>query len=384
MTDETARADKPKDPWAQLAESLGLAPKEESPGSEKASSASEEVMSSPAEVAGSSADAEPAAVSQVETPPGEGPKTAIPDRIRLRSWSRRTQSGGNWEAIASQLGVRPAEQAGQKAGETPRGSESESLSPLVQEVAEESAAGVQSLVDVLRPAEEMIVPPPLEDASLVAVTVPAERDEREVVQTDVSPPGDWLDEQVAAVVEPQAREDLQPVVAEILRSAPESEALAADTLTLAEGDVQPGVSGGPETAAVTEKKKRRRRRKKKRSASTPISPEPFEEELSEIVELATKQAGNGEEEEAEAATDVVETSHRDTEEVAVASYADKARHMPADDGSEEGAEVDEHDDIPRPSHKAVPGWAEVVGYVIQKNMEARSRKPSYNPRDRRR
>jgi hypothetical protein len=236
------------------------------------------------------------------------------------------------------------------------------------------------------PVEQTIAPEPFEEASVVAVTLPPEEEVREVIQAEVTPQGDWLEEQVVAPVEgenPPA--PLVPVVEEILTPSSAGRAVAADTATLQPvvADVSSGESASEAEALTGEKKKRRRKRRKKRSGVAPVSPEPFEEELPEIVELAVSGAeANGETGESPEEAEPTQAV-REEPEVAPQRKRRSVTSAESKPEEEEAHDTDE-EEIPRPSHKAVPGWAEVVGYVIQKNLEARSRRSGYGSRDRRR
>ncbi|MBC7353533.1 MAG: hypothetical protein H5U08_14320 [Thermogutta sp.] len=384
------------DPWSKLAEFLGLRP---------ADSGAESSQSSPA----SATPVQGSATDQHDTPsesqqPGEqpsvtagtqasgkcqGPVTleAIPDRIPLRRWTPRTPSGGDWDDIAAQLGLRPKETAAPS--EQARSEEiSEKISVEAKETkgTSETTAPPPAALEWLVPVEQTIAPVPFDEASVVAVTLPPEEEAREVVQAEVAPEGDWLEEQVVA---PAKGEDstapFLPVVEEILPPASAGRAVAADTATLQPvvADVSSGASASETEALPGERKKRRKRRRKKRSGAAPVSPEPFEEELPEIVELAVSGAeANGETGESPEQAEATETI-RERPEVAPS----RKRRSPASAKGEVEEEEDhegEEEEIPRPSHKAVPGWAEVVGYVIQKNMEARTRRSGYGSRDRRR
>lgn len=381
MTNSSGQPKAEKDSWAQLAEILGVATHAEPAGEPK--------------VETSGADEGPgvgrnspggASISLSQTGGNESAGTvpeAVPDRIPLKRWTPRVRTGGNWDEIASQLGLRKAEPesvgSAQPSAAPTLGAPEKSTPQAPSLERGRSEVSDKAFPEWLTPAEETIVPPPLDEASVVAVTPPPEHGSRDIIQAEVAPPTSWLEEQVVAPAEAaEVDEQLMPVVEDVVHTVPGNKAIAADTVTLqpvVPPDLTEGKSG--EETVGPERKKRRRRRRKKRAAPPPVSPEPFEEELPEIVELATTEAAaNGEDLESEGPT--AQASALET--AAGSSRTDSTSNLEAEE--KEVEESQEEEDIPRPSHKAVPGWAEVVGYIIQKNMEARNRRPGY--RDRRR
>ncbi|WP_347245646.1 hypothetical protein [Thermogutta sp.] len=392
-SESTSKQRAESDPWSKLAEILGLRPGESNASSAEpstdATATGEGTATHPAETSSeirtSREETRGVPTTQVSAKPaGTIPLEAIPDRIPLRRWTPRTPSGGNWDDIAAQLGLRPKE--------SPATAEEAKPGEISAEGKEEkgtcqTTAPHPAALEWLAPVAQTIAPVPFEEASLVAVTLPPEEEAREVVQAEVVPEGNWLEEQVVA---PGARENppaaFAPVVEEILTPASVGRAVAADTATLQPvvTDVPASGSAAMEAEALPgEKKKRRRRRRKKRSGVAPVSPEPFEEELPEIVELAVSGAeGNGETGESSEKAVASQVVHEEPE----TGSPRKRRSDPSVTSAAEEEENQEAEDeeIPRPSHKAVPGWAEVVGYVIQKNLEARNRRSGYGSRDRRR
>ena len=379
------------DPWAKLAEFLGLRPGDSGAESSQPSSGS----ATPVEGSATDQRDTPSESQQpVEQPsvtvtqasgksPGPITLEAIPDRIPLRRWTPRSRSGGDWDDIAAQLGLRPKETAAPAEGVT---SDQMTARPTGEKGTSETVSPSTGALEWFAPVEQTIAPEPFEEASVVAVTLPPEEEVREVVQAEVTPQGDWLEEQVVAPVEgenPPA--PLVPVVEEILTPSSAGRAVAADTATLQPvvADVSSGESASEAEALTGEKKKRRRKRRKKRSGVAPVSPEPFEEELPEIVELAVSGAeANGETGESPEEAEPTQAV-REEPEVAPQRKRRSVTSAESKPEEEEAHDTDE-EEIPRPSHKAVPGWAEVVGYVIQKNLEARSRRSGYGSRDRRR
>jgi len=379
------------DPWAKLAEFLGLRPGDSGAESSQPSSGS----ATPVEGSATDQRDTPSESQQpVEQPsvtvtqasgksPGPITLEAIPDRIPLRRWTPRSRSGGDWDDIAAQLGLRPKETAAPAEGVT---SDQMTARPTGEKGTSETVSPSTGALEWFAPVEQTIAPEPFEEASVVAVTLPPEEEVREVIQAEVTPQGDWLEEQVVAPVEgenPPA--PLVPVVEEILTPSSAGRAVAADTATLQPvvADVSSGESASEAEALTGEKKKRRRKRRKKRSGVSPVSPEPFEEELPEIVELAVSGAeANGETGESPEEAEPTQAV-REEPEVAPQRKRRSVSSAESKPEEEEAHETDE-EEIPRPSHKAVPGWAEVVGYVIQKNLEARSRRSGYGSRDRRR
>ena len=380
------------DPWSKLAEFLGLR------SGDSAAEVSQSASDSAAPVEGRATDrpegtletrksvAESGVIAGGQAAgqsTGSVSVEAIPDRIPLRRWKPRTPSGGNWDDIAAQLGLRPKETA---APSEPARSEEISVEAKETKGTSETPAPPPAALEWLAPVEQTIAPVPFEEASVVAVTLPPEEEAREVVQAEVAPEADWLEEQVVAPAKGEdATAPFMPVVEEILPPASAGRAVAADTATLQPvvADVSSGESASEAEALTGEKKKRRRKRRKKRSGVAPVSPEPFEEELPEIVELAVSGAeANGETGESPEEAEPTQAV-REEPEVAPQRKRRSVTSAESKPEEEEAHDTDE-EEIPRPSHKAVPGWAEVVGYVIQKNLEARSRRSGYGSRDRRR
>jgi len=396
MSEEPLLPKSDKNHWDQLAESLGLAPSAKPQEQHRAESEHLEGCLQGSEKSQQAAES--------VAPPGENQipekKSAVPDKIPLqRGWMPKPRTSGNWDEIAGQLGLAPARPS------VPVGTEASEReappAPASQEVAPKSrgaAAKGPSVLPVkegdttpmLAPIEQTIVPPALAEASLVAVATPEE--EPHIIQEEVSPGGDWLEEQVVVPVEASDESaDVWPLTHDILNIKDSNQAVAADTLSLSEPAPESpgGKSEGMAEAGAPERKGRKRHRRKKKSRPAPVNPEPFEEELPEIVELATVAEDNGvapatpspEEETRDGGRDVSSTSLEMDRKKTRRAGREVVRE-PRTEDSEEPLEGDEDADLARPSHKAIPGWAEVVGYVVQKNMDARARRP--NHRDRRR
>jgi hypothetical protein len=241
---------------------------------------------------------------------------------------------------------------------------------------------------ILPRVEQTVEPPVFEDA--MSVTVASPEEPADIVQEEVALSGDWLEEQVVGPVEtPERSAEIWPLTHDVLDVKDSRQAIAADTLFLPEVTSSPPSDqqeGEAELRTAEKKSRKRHRRKRKSRGATPINPEPFEEELPEIVELASAGEDNG----TLSPSLVTDKDNREQQqEISGASGKEpKHRHhakpdtTQATDEVEEPPQGDEDSDLVRPAHKAIPGWSEVVGYVIQKNLESRSRRP--NHRDRRR
>ncbi len=381
-----------KNHWDKLAELLGVKPASESQSS-PADAAQGERPASP-QTAQTSQESSNTVVSQVgnQVPPKETP--IVPDSIPLRrSWVTKPRSAGNWDEVMGQLGLAPVGASPPAVGPSVAPSNVSADAALVsreakQEEALPEPAAVGETRPLFAPVEQTIVPPALEEASLVALATPEE--ERPIVQEEVTPPGDWLEEQVVAGGEGMKEAgEVWPVTHDILDIKDSQEAVAADTLLVT--DV-PQLSQEKELAEGEgkrgEKKGRKRHRRKKKARTPPVNPEPFEEELPEIVELATTAEENGTTAESPS-TQAVSTA-TGQEETARSKADRKKRRRPSHEVAEDAAEADtegtaeddEGAEISRPSHKAIPGWAEVVGYVIEKNLAARARRPNHRERRR--
>jgi len=394
MSEEPLSSRSDKGHWDKLAESLGI-----KPSVETGDSLGGGVLKQPEH-----------SETKEETPSGEAsPSSAVEDQTKVegsasapsgiplrRGWASESRPASNWDEIARQLGIVPSHPSATAT--------SDSLEPVPASALTKGASGVapapaalerispQTAASdpgpVLSPVEQTIEPPVFEDATSVAVAGPEET--ATIVQEEVAPSGDWLEEQVVAPVEASgASGDTWPITQDILDIKDSKQAIAADTLFLPEvTSVVPSdkQEDEAESRAAEKKGRKRHRRKKKSRGTTPVNPEPFEEELPEIVELASAEEDNGalpaphgsnegsgtrRQEVVDASDGARKKGHRTTSETA---------HVT--DDVEELPEGGEDSDVVRPAHKAIPGWSEVVGYVIQKNMESRSRRP--NHRDRRR
>ncbi|MGQ9562377.1 MAG: hypothetical protein ACUVTH_02500 [Thermogutta sp.] len=320
---------------------------------------------------------------------------SVPESIPLRSnWAPRPVAAASWDEIARQLGLAPSSSSASPVSDWLEGAAQSVMPEAQQERTPQSSAAEPMLPSagsdaslILSPVEQTIEPPQLEEATFVTVATPEEP--ADIVQEEVSPTGDWLEEQVVAPVEtPKGTSEAWPLTQDIVDLKDAKHAVAADTLLLPEV-TPPMASGDGERLAMdsrmAEKKSRKRhRRKKKLRGTAPVNPEPFEEELPEIVELAT---GEKDEETLVVSQSLDEGVKKRQQEGPLAlekehkkdnSTAGEATENEAEDATQMG----EDSDLMRPAHKAIPGWPEVVGYVIQKNMAARARRP--NHRDRRR
>lgn len=375
--------------WKKLAETLGIASETESAAEQAATLG---LVSSASEEPGVAAERASEKQGQGEECSARSSTgLASPDAIPLkRAWKPQPLPSGNWDAIASQLGLAPppGDASSREVGSP---SAARSTSPPRIATSEEGKEGTPTVAAAsLSLVEQTVTPPALAEASSVAVAVPEET--HEVTQADVSPVANWLEEQVVAAMEEKpALENLLPVSHEVFEAVARKEAIAADTVRLEPIPLREGeenVGSVPEEEATRGRSgKKRRRRRGKSQASPRVSPEPFEEELPEIVELAA--------EEAETDLGLEESAERDAPERDRASHSRRDRRTTgnagkatvdkdSDEEEEDTEEGSEESEIPRPAHKAIPGWAEVVGHVIQKNMEARARRSGPNHRERRR
>ncbi|HOP78624.1 MAG TPA: hypothetical protein PLD05_14115 [Thermogutta sp.] len=382
-----------KNHWDKLAELLGIKPSAEPQPSQEDVARGEqaaqlETAQTPQECSQDIASQRGDQIAPEKTP-------VVPDSIPLRrTWVTKPRSAGNWDEIIGQLGLSTsaASPTPVSASVEPSGVSADAVSVPPQATGEKVSPELTAEGEarpVLTPLEQTIVPPALEEASVVALATPEEKPP--IVQEEVTPPGEWLEEQVVAPVEViEEAEEVWPQTHDILDIKDSRDAVAADTLLVTEVPqvLQDKELGEPEGKRGEKKGRKRHRRKKKSRA--PVTPEPFEEELPEIVELATTGEDNGTTAESSPSQGMTVGAGR--ERTASAKADRKKRPRPSHDVAEDAAEAeidageadedDEAAEISRPSHKAIPGWAEVVGYVIEKNLEARSRRP--NHRDRRR
>lgn len=394
MSEEPLSPKTDKNHWAKLAESLGI-----TPSTEPKDSSGEAVLQQP----------DATAMIEKDVPSGEATSrlsdnqttsqtpASVPASIPLRrGLASESRSASNWDEIARQLGLAPTNTPTAPTTDvlesTPPAAPSEMESGVASAPAVAEPTSPQTAIGdtgpVLSPLEQTIEPPVFEEAMSVTVAGPDEPSP--IVQEEVTPSGDWLEEQVVAPVEASgASTETWPLTQDILDIKDSKQAVATDTLFLPEA-TSPMLSDERGEAAgsqVAEKKSRKRHRRKKKSRGTAtVNPEPFEEELPEIVELATVADDNGA---LPAPRGSDEASQERERELSQASEGQRKKgHRATADTTQATDEADdviqggEDGDLVRPAHKAIPGWSEVVGYVIQKNMEARSRRP--NHRDRRR
>jgi len=381
-----------KNHWDKLAELLGIKPSAEPQPSQEDVARGEQAAQLETAQTPQECSQDIASQSGDQTAPEKTP--VVPDSIPLRrSWVTKPRSAGNWDEIISQLGLSTSGVSTPPASASVEPSSSADVasgpSQATQEKVSPKPTAEVEARPLLTPMEQTIVPPALEEASVVALATPEE--EPPIVQEEVTPPGEWLEEQVVGGVERiEEAGEVWPLTHDILDIKDSRDAVAADTLLVTEVPqvLQDKELGEPEGKRGEKKGRKRHRRKKKSRA--PVTPEPFEEELPEIVELATTGEDNGTTAESSPSQGMTVGAGR--ERTASAKADRKKRPRPSHDVAEDAAEAeidageadedDEAAEISRPSHKAIPGWAEVVGYVIEKNLEARSRRP--NHRDRRR
>lgn len=395
MSEESWSSRSDKGHWEKLAESLGITPLAETTDTSKSADAEQHpdafgTSEQQVRAVGESSDAS----AEGEGKPGRA--ASVPESIPLRSkWAPNPVAAASWDEIARQLGLAPSGGSASPVSNPLEGAaqsvmpeaqqERTPQSPAAEPMLPSSAGSDASLI--LSPVEQTIEPPQLEEATFVTVATPEEP--ADIVQEEVSPAGDWLEEQVVAPVEtPKGTSQAWPLTQDILDLKDAKHAVAADTLSLPEA-TPPMASGDGERLAtdsrMAEKKSRKRHRRKKKSRGTaPVNPEPFEEELPEIVELAT---GEKDEETLAVSQSLDEGVKKRQQEMPLALKKEQKKDgFAAADATETEAEdatqTGEDSDLMRPAHKAIPGWSEVVGYVIQKNMAARARRP--NHRDRRR
>lgn len=396
MSEEPLLPKSDKNHWDQLAESLGIASSQTPQEMTCRPDVEESANLMAGGDKGQEATGTVAPSIRTETPEEKPVPGSIPLR---RGWGSKPRTSGNWDEIAGQLGLVPAGPSASAGTEAPERAATPAMTspetaPAFPAVTKEKPRELQveesDTTPVLAPLEQTIVPPALAEASLVAVASPEE--ESHVIQEEVSPRGNWLEEQVVAPVEASEESaDVWPLTHDILDIKDSTQAVAADTLSLTEAAAESPSDKTEEVAeaGVAERKGRKRHRRKKKSRTTPVNPEPFEEELPEIVELATVAEDNGGVPARSPSEEEDKTGARDLSSITLEMDRKKSRRTahdtarePKEEETEEPLEGDEDADLARPSHKAIPGWAEVVGYVVQKNMEARARRP--NHRDRRR
>lgn len=374
--------------WKKLAETLGIASETESAAEQHGTSGLSSSATEESGVAGEGGSEKWEEGAECSARSSTG--SASPDAIPLkRAWKPQPLPSGNWDAIASQLGLAtsPGDASSREAESLSAVCPASSAMIGTSDEDEEGSPRVGSAS--LSLVEQTVIPPALAEASSVAVAVPEET--REVIQADVNPVANWLEEQVVAPLEEKpVLENLLPVSHEVFDAVAREEAIAADTVRLEPillGEGEEKVGSAPEEEATRGRSGKKRRRRRGKSQTSPrVSPEPFEEELPEIVELAA--------EEAETDLGLEESAERDAPERDRASHSRRDRgtgnvgkatvDTDSDEEEEDTEEGSEESEIPRPSHKAIPGWAEVVGHVIQKNMEARARRSGPNHRERRR
>lgn len=391
MSEEPLSPSSDKGHWDKLAESLGIKPSAEVEESSRGVALKQPEHS---EMREETQSVEASSTSSHEDQTRADGSASVPGGIPVRrGWSRESRSTGNWDEIARQLGLVPS---GPSTGSTPDSPETAPASPLSEAPSGMAPAGESTVPHmaatdtgaILPRVEQTVEPPVFEDA--MSVTVASPEEPADIVQEEVALSGDWLEEQVVGPVEtPERSAEIWPLTHDVLDVKDSRQAIAADTLFLPEVTSSPPSDqqeGEAELRTAEKKSRKRHRRKRKSRGATPINPEPFEEELPEIVELASAGEDNG----TLSPSLVTDKDNREQQqEISGASGKEpKHRHhakpdtTQATDEVEEPPQGDEDSDLVRPAHKAIPGWSEVVGYVIQKNLESRSRRP--NHRDRRR
>ncbi|GEM_PF-1017710 len=394
MSNDQPRADR----WQELVALLGLSPPEEKTAPSDASSQAatgnaEAIAASPNEAA--SQDQRQAAGTAPPPPPmpplEENRVVGIPIRT---DWKRNRESR-SWDMVAGSLGLAPTQEP------APQSAERQSASNQAATVGDEGV-GKEPAVSAKKPHHadkkahqpersprcdrpreafeginpicRTIEPPTLPEAEMVAVAL-SDTDAAVVEEKVVSAPPDYAEglEVEQAVVAPPGlpaslfQPDLGPLEEAVGEFADESVTIAADTVNAA--------------TRPQESPSRRKRRRRRRKTAIAVTPEPFEAELPAIVAQAAAEGGAIDTDDSEALSAVGQSPavgeasqtdappgrrQRERQRRPHESQSPAASEStpPEEEGSSRGEEG-------KSPHKAVPTWAETVGFVIQKNMENR-------------
>lgn len=335
-----------QDHWGLLASNLGIEPHEQA-----ANSPAKDVAAAEKEVSS-------------ETPVGPAPQDesalGVEAKAYVKKPPRSSRTADDWARLASGLGVElPPEESGSPAvPETPVPVPEPAAEPVVEKIPEQPSAEpevvaeqwTESVIELMEESldstepgiQEPVTPQPTDERRPERRRRRRRRRSRRPAEgqtagaraegprkTTVPERGDAASEVEAASPEQHLEEEEFP--GETAAQAP------------VEGEPQPGRSSRRRRRRGGDRRRDHERPDREGGAPAKVSPEVAASEVS-----AAKPS-------------IVD--ERSTEEV-----------TPAEPDDELGEEFDE-DRTDKDGHRAIPSWGEAVAYIVERNMEARARKP---------